>query len=135
MYIFIKLYYYLFYRSARAGLHAPPAKRLARAAAAVKQAQTRRVAIRLPTSMCNLPSVYSVPVQFRPVWFRCFNLLVSAILTPVQNNRTPVTSRAPLHSLARSRSLLYHERALHGTHLPQQRASPYQLYSLSQYTW
>lgn len=48
----------------------------------------------------DLPSLYRLLVQFCPVWFRCFKLLSSAILTPVQNNRTRLTSRAPLHSCA-----------------------------------
>lgn len=48
----------------------------------------------------DLPSLYRLLVQFCPVWFRCFKLLSSAILTPVQNNRTRLTSRTPLHSCA-----------------------------------
>lgn len=115
IYIFIDSRNIIIYFTAAkelACLHAPPANRLTRAAATVKRAQTRCVALRLSASMRNLPSVYSVPVQFRPVWFRCFNLLVSAILTPVQNNLTRVTSRTPLHTHSRAHSLLYHERAL-----------------------
>lgn len=100
-----------FYRSAIAGLRAPPAKRPWRDAR-VKRAMTVKTRTQSRCLSPGLPSLYRLLVQFFPVWFRCFKLLSSAILTPVQNNRTRLTSRTPLHSCA----FLYHGRArrVHG---------------------